>query len=321
MVNTISSISEELTRIELNEKEIITPQLRRINRIKTIAGTLEIEGNFIGEEKITAILDGKRVLASKLEILEARGAIAAYQELENYDPDDIDELLKAHKILMTDLLDTAGSFRAVNVKVGNHIAPYFSEVRQLMENLFEWLENSDEHPLIKSCVFHYEFEFIHPFRDGNGRIGRLWQSVILSDWRRVFTTIPTESIVKEYQQSYYKALENATANKECAVFIEFMLEVILKTIRKQILKNKKKSRPKSEPKSEPKSSLKSEPKSSLKIIAMIKTNNLITIKELSKKTKLSTSGIKKIIKVLKDENRLKREGSARKGYWEVVETT
>jgi len=139
---------------------------------------LEIEGNFLGEEKITAILEGKKVLGTYQEILEVEGAIKAYGELENYRFDSLEDLLKAHKTLMKGILKNAGSFRSVNVGVGSgnevsHIAPQPTFVPQLMGELFDWLKNSDEHPLIKSCVFHYEFEFIHPFSDGNGRIGRL----------------------------------------------------------------------------------------------------------------------------------------------------
>ena len=199
MVNLISAISEELTRIEYSKKEIITPRLRKKSRIKTLAGTLEIEGNFLGEEKITAMLDGKRVLGTYQEVLEVQGAINAYKEFENYHYDTLDDLLKAHKILMQEILTTAGSFRSVNVGVGSsdgvsHVAPPYGVVPDLMRDLFDWLKNSDEHMLIKSCVFHYEFEFIHPFSDGNGRIGRLWQSVMLYDWREVFVVMPTESI-------------------------------------------------------------------------------------------------------------------------------
>jgi len=236
MVNLISAISEELTRIEYSKKEIITPRLRKKSRIKTLAGTLEIEGNFLGEEKITAMLDGKRVLGTYQEVLEVEGAINAYKEFENYHYDTLDDLLKAHKILMQEILTTAGSFRSVNVGVGSsdgvsHVAPPYGVVPDLMRDLFDWLKNSDEHMLIKSCVFHYEFEFIHPFSDGNGRIGRLWQSVMLYDWREVFVVMPTESIVRDNQEKYYKALEDAGSMGESTPFVEFMLEVILNTVR------------------------------------------------------------------------------------------
>jgi Fic family protein len=163
MLTLATLIGEALTKVEFEANKTITPMLRKKNRIKTLAGTLEIEGNFLGEDKITAILDGKRVLGTYEEVLEVEGAINAYKEFENYNYDSLDDLLKAHKILMKDILKTAGSFRGVDVGVGSkdgvsHVAPPFGVVPDLMRDLFEWLKKSDEHILIKSCVFHYEFE-------------------------------------------------------------------------------------------------------------------------------------------------------------------
>ena len=305
MVNLISAISEELTIIEYNQKDIITPMLRKKNRIKTLAGTLEIEGNFIGEDKITAMLEGKKVLGTYQEILEVEGAINAYREFENYQYDNLDDLLKAHKILMSNILKTAGSFRSVNVGVGSsdgvsHVAPPFGIVPDLMCDLFDWLKNSDEHILIKSCVFHYEFEFIHPFSDGNGRVGRLWQSVILYAWREAFAVMPTESIVRDNQESYYKALEDAGSLGESTPFIEFMLEVILDTIKGSV-----------------KGSVKSSVNTEDKILNYLKENSKSTIRELAELLGLSTRAIEKQIANLKRENRLQRVGSARRGYWEI----
>ncbi|MDD2698217.1 MAG: Fic family protein [Arcobacteraceae bacterium] len=310
MVNLISKISEEMTKIEVEEKNIITPALRKISRIKTLAGTLEIEGNFLGEEKITAILDGKRVLGTYQEILEVEGAINAYKEFENYNHKNIKELLRAHKILMSGILKTAGNFRTVNVGVGGkdgvtHIAPQPHFVPKLMEDLFDWLKNSDEHPLIKSCVFHYEFEFIHPFSDGNGRIGRLWQSVILYSWKKAFIVIPTESIVRDYQKRYYQVLEESGSLGESTPFIEFMLEVILKSIEKSL-------------KSSVKNSVKSSVNTEDKILKLLKENSKITINELAHILNLTTRAIEKSIAKLKVENKLLRVGSARKGHWEII---
>ncbi|MBL0686530.1 MAG: Fic family protein [Sulfurospirillum sp.] len=315
MVNLISSISEELTKIEYSKKEIITPRLRKKNRVKTLAGTLEIEGNFMGEERITAMLEGKPVLGTMIEVAEARGAIEVYKKLEKYIPYSLDSLLDAHKILMSEILSSAGKLRAVNVQVGSHIAPPHEVVSNLMQDLFGWLENSDEHPLIKSCVFHYEFEFIHPFSDGNGRIGRLWQSVILYHWREVFSAIPTESIVRDYQQKYYKALEDATTNGESTVFVEFMLEVILETIRKQILKDKK-NVPLNVPKNVP---LNVPLKRLDNIMKIIKKDKDITMAQIADKLGVTDKTIKRDIVKLKEENRLKRAGSLKAGHWEIVD--
>lgn len=305
MLSLSTAIGEELTKIEYDTKKLITPMLRKKNRIKTLVGTLEIEGNFLGEEKITAILDGKRVLGTMAEVAEVEGAINAYKEFEKYRFDNLDDLLNAHKILMKGILKTAGSFRGVNVGVGSsdgvaHVAPPHGIVADLMRELFEWLESSDEHPLIKSCVFHYEFEFIHPFSDGNGRIGRLWQSVILHSWKNVFSAIPTESIVRENQEKYYEALESATEAGESTPFIEFMLEVILQSIQSSV-----------------KSLVKSSVNTEDKILNIMKENRNVTINELAQTLNLSTRAVEKQIAKLKEENRLLRVGSARKGHWEV----
>ena len=297
-----TQISEELTKLQFADAQKVNPMLRKKNRIKTLAGTLEIEGNFIGEEKITAILDGKRVLGAVKELAEVQGAIKAYEKLDEYRYDELDDLLLAHNILMQEILPTAGSFRNVNVKVGEHIAPQHYMVNDLMINLFSWLKNSDEHMLLKSCIFHYEFEFIHPFRDGNGRIGRLWQSVILNSFNPIFSLLPTESIVRDYQVEYYHAIENSTQRGESTPFIEFMLEMILKSIQNTL-----------------KSDQKSNYKSDQKVLALMKENSKITINELMERLSMSESGIKKVIKKLKDEGTVSRTGSLKSGYWEVKE--
>ena len=296
-----TKISEKLTKLEFASSSKSTVMLRKKNRIKTLAGTLEIEGNYLGEEKITAILDGKRVLASVHELSEVQGAIKAYEKLDNFNFDKMDDLLLAHKILMGDILKDAGSFRSVNVQVGDHIAPQYNLLSDLMQDLFSWLKTSDEHMLLKSCIFHYEFEFIHPFSDGNGRIGRLWQSVILNTYNSLFSLLPIESIIRDYQDEYYKAIEDSTSEGESTIFIEFMLEMILKVIDDT-----------------QKSDLKSNLKSDQKVLLLIKENQKITIKELCEFMSMSESGVKKVIKKLKDENKLVRVGSLKAGHWEIV---
>ena len=304
-----TAIGEALTKLEYEENKIITPKLRKKNRIKTIAGTLEIEGNFIGEEKITAMIEGKRVLGSYNDILEVEGAIEAYKAFETYRYDHLEDLLYAHKLLMNSILKNAGSFRNVNVGVGNHegvshVAPPHGMVPELMQQLFDWLKNSDEHLLIKSCVFHYEFEFIHPFSDGNGRIGRLWQSVILYHWKKIFSAIPTESIIKEHQEAYYKALEKAGSLGESTPFVEFMLEVILETVKRvgNIVGNKV-------------GNLLSE--NQKKILALMKENPKISAQMLSEHVGISKRKIEENIAKLKKMGLLQRTGGTR-GYWEVL---
>ena len=301
ILNLVSLISEELTKIELNKKQLITPKLRRENHVKTLAGTLEIEGNFLGEEKITALLDGKRVLGTNLEIAEVEGTINAYKALEQYKYYKLKDLLKAHSLLMKGILKSAGSFRTVQVVVGEHIPPIPMMLPKLMGELFDWLEQSDEHPLIKSCVFHYEFEFIHPFSDGNGRIGRLWQSVILYHWKEVFSAIPTESIIRDNQEEYYAVLDESGSLGESTSFVEFMLEVILKT-----LENVPKDVPENVPKD----------RGEL-ILDSMRENPTITVRELAQLLKVNEKTIKRDIEKLKEENKVLRIGSARKGEWRV----
>jgi len=235
MLVQVSEISAALTRYELLEPRLMTPLLRKEFKIRTIVGTLEIEGNTLGKERVTAIIEGKRVLGSVREIAEVKGAIRAYEQLDLFDTLSMTDLLKGHEMLMGEILTDAGKFRNSAVGVGSseglvHIAPPASKVRGLMQDLFAWLQHTDAHPLIKSCVFHYELEFIHPFSDGNGRIGRLWQTLILRAYKTVFASLPVEGIIREYQQQYYDALEESGSQGESTSFIEFMLSILLKSI-------------------------------------------------------------------------------------------
>ncbi len=198
IIRLISSISEQLGRLSILEDEA-NLRLRRLNRIRTIQGSLAIEGNTLSEAQITAILDGKLVIAPPKDILEARNAIQAYEQFENWLPTEEKHLLQAHRVLMEGLIDDAGRYRNGNVGVMNgdvvvHMAPPANRVKTLMGDLFNWLSATDQHPLIASSVFHYEFEFIHPFADGNGRMGRLWQTLILNQWNRLLAQLPVESM-------------------------------------------------------------------------------------------------------------------------------
>jgi Fic family protein len=289
--------------------------LRKKNRVRSITGTLQIEGNSFDEAKVTNVINGKPVFGTIREIEEVKGAIKAYDYLDSYNYKNEKDLLKAHKILMGKLLDNAGTYRHTNVGVGGkegvtHVAPPPNMVPSLMGDMFEWLNHTDEHLLIVSSVFHYEFEFIHPFSDGNGRIGRLWQSVILKSFKEFFAHIPIESMVRENQEKYYQALEDAGSVGESTPFVEFMLEIIAQSLKNYIEDGKK---------SNQNSNQNSNQKSNQKIIMLIKKNSLITIRELCEKTKLSESGVKKVIKKLKDEKRLKRVGGLKGGHWEVID--
>ena len=304
-----NEITEMITEVSAIKKEKSTPILRKKNRVRSITGSLQIEGNTLSEEEVTAIIEGKRVLGNVREIEEVKGAIKAYDYIEKYNAKKLDALLLAHKLMMGGILKNAGSFRSSNVGVYgkdgvSHVAPPPYRVPDLMNELFEWLGETKEHPLVTSSVFHYEFEFIHPFSDGNGRIGRLWQSVILGSFREIFYYVPIESVVKKHQKAYYEALEAAGSARESTPFVEFMLESIYKSV-KEFLKEYRKS------------DLKSNQKSDQKIYDLMREDSKITIKELALRLGMSESGIKKVITRLKKEGKIERVGSAKGGHWEI----
>jgi Fic family protein len=235
IVNRVAAISEAIGRLTVLTDQAKALRLRRVNRIRTIRGSLAIEGNTLSEAQITAILEGKRVIAPPREVQEVKNALAAYDRFDAWNPEVEKDLLEAHRILMTGLIDEAGLYRhgGVGVMAGQqviHMAPPADRVPHLMTDLFGWLAATDAHPLIASSVFHYEFEFIHPFADGNGRMGRLWQSLILARWNPLFADIPVESLIFEHQAEYYQAIQESTQKTDSAPFITFMLRMILDTV-------------------------------------------------------------------------------------------
>lgn len=234
IVNKVADISRLVGSLEALTQDVPL-RLRRINQIKSIHGSLAIEGNTLTEAQITAILDGKPVLAPPREILEVTNARSVYDRFADVDPYRQADLLQAHKCLMDGLVVQAGQYRSsgVGVMAGEkviHMAPPAMRVPFLMDDLFTWLTTTKEHPLVASCVFHYEFEFIHPFADGNGRMGRLWQNVILANWAPAFAHIPVESLVLDRQGDYYEAIRQSTKATDSGVFVAFMLELIEKAL-------------------------------------------------------------------------------------------
>ena len=313
-----TQISEELTKLQFTGVEKVNPMLRKKNRIKTLAGTLEIEGNFLGEEKITAILDGKRVLGTVKELAEVQGAIKAYERLDNYRFDELDDLLQAHKILMDEILTTAGSFRSVNVKVGEHIAPKASMVNELMINLFSWLKNSDEHMLLKSCIFHYEFEFIHPFSDGNGRIGRLWQTLILSHWQPMLAYLPVETVIKHRQQEYYQLLTESDQKSDCSAFIEFLLQAIECSLQEAISTQPDAVLEHARVEVLVETRVKTPVKTPEQILLLLQQNPYMTLSEVAVAIGKSTSAVERAVAKLKRADKLVFNGPKKDGYWQVV---
>lgn len=235
ILNRVAAISEAIGRLTVLTDQARSLRLRRINRIRTIHGSLAIEGNTLSEAQITAILEGKRVIAPPREVQEVKNALTAYDRFDTWKPSSEKDLLEAHQILMSGLIDEAGVYRhgSVGVMAGQqviHMAPPVDRVPHLMSDLFGWLTVTDAHPLIASSFFHYEFEFIHPFADGNGRMGRLWQSLILARWNPLFADIPVESLIFEHQGEYYQAIQESTQKSDSTPFIAFMLRMILDTV-------------------------------------------------------------------------------------------
>lgn len=235
ILKLITSISEKIGQVNAVYLVKQSPQLRKQNRIKTIHSSLQIEGNTLTEEQITAIIENKRVLAPQKDIAEVLNALDVYDKLKTFKPHSEKSFLEAHQILMKDLVENSGSYRknSVGIVKGSklaHLAPPAENLSFLMKDLFNYIKNKEELTLIKACVFHYEMEFIHPFLDGNGRMGRLWQTVILMNEYPVFEFLPIETIISATQENYYKALSISDKQGKSTVFIEYMLEVIDKAL-------------------------------------------------------------------------------------------
>lgn len=312
ILNAVARISEKVgARGSVSEKQ--QPQLRRQNRIKTIAGTLAIEGNTLTEEQITAFLDGRRVMGTVKELAEVKGAIQAYEALTSLDPYSLEDLLQAHTLMMGEVLTKAGAFRTTGVGIQKgeqvvHVAPPADRVSGLLNDLFRWVKDSDIHPLVKSSVFHYEFEFIHPFADGNGRIGRLWQTLILSHWNPLFLSLPLESVIRDNQSAYYRALESSDQQGDCSGFILFMLEAIENTLKGNALINAPKNAPVNL----------AGLKTPAAILALVRHNNGITRDEMAELMGKDIRTIARAIKKLQEAGTLKRVGSKKAGHWEIM---
>lgn len=237
MLELVSEIMENLGKLSsVNELEKL-PRLRRVSRIKSIHSSLAIENNTLSIEQVTDVINGKRVLGPQKDITEVQNANLAYNKLDEINPYELKDLLAIHGIMMNGLVKEAGQLRTGQVGVYNskgevvHLAPPAEFVPEQIGKLFDWVKTSNANMLIKSSVFHYEFEFIHPFNDGNGRTGRLWQTALLSSWKPIFAWIPIESIIKDNQEEYYKAITYSTSQGKSNIFILFMLDVINKAIK------------------------------------------------------------------------------------------
>ncbi|MBQ2560033.1 MAG: Fic family protein [Fibrobacter sp.] len=309
MATEISALVERFV-IRLEQTDGL--KLRKANKIKSIHSSLAIEGNSLSEEVVSDIINGKRVLAPPREILEVKNALATYELYPKLNPFSLEDLLKAHGVMMQGIKPDAGKFRNCNEGVFSgskciHLAPPPDRVPALMEDLFDWLKNSKDHLLVRSCVFHYEFEFIHPFSDGNGRTGRLWQSLILGKLNPSFEFLPVENMVYANQRKYYDAIAKSTKAGESTPFVEFMLQNILATLKKY------KNTTLASAGSTNNVKLTSRQQ---KIVELIQ-NGDATTESLAKKFKVSARTIARDLATLQENEIIVRDGSRKTGRWLV----
>ena len=288
------------------------PKLRKKNRIKSIYSSLSIEHNSLTEEQVTAVINGIKVIAPQRDILEVQNACSAYENLSKLNPYNISDLLKTHAIMMRGLSTDAGYFRArgVGVYKGSeliHMGTRPEYVPTLMQQLIDWTKKSKIHPLIKSCIFHYEFEYIHPFSDGNGRTGRLWHTLILSKWEPLFAWLPIESLIYERQSEYYKALAISDNEGKSTKFIEFMLTVIRDVLKKNVGINL-----------ETEDGIKKINQG--RVLGYLEKNPKASATKTALELGLSSRQVERIISQLKKEGHLQREGSNKNGTWKVTKS-
>lgn len=312
-INLIAMISSQIERYAIKMEQGDTLRLRKVNRIKTIHSSLAIEGNKLSEGEVQAILEGKKVVAPLKEIQEVRNAIKTYELYPKLNPFSVQDLLLAHGTMMAGLVDEAGMFRSGGVGVFDgekaiHIAPPASRVKELMNDLYDWLEDADDNLLIRSCVFHYEFEFIHPFSDGNGRIGRLWQSLILGQLNPIFEHLPVENMVYANQQAYYDAINKSSDIGDSGPFIDFMLEEILNAL----VGHQGKSN--AEIADEKGLNYQHE-----RVLGYLRADRHLSAVAIAADLGISARQVERILADLKQKGIIRRVGANRNGYWEVLD--
>lgn len=297
-------IAELVGKISPQSNFAASPTLHRELRVKTIHSSLLIEGNELDEKAVTAILGGRHVLGDAHDILEVKNAQRAYELLPRLNPYSINDLLRAHGVMMKGLVPEAGRFRSGNVGVFDggtliHAGTPAKYVPEVMSDMFAWLGSTTMHPLLASCIFHFEFEFAHPFADGNGRMGRLWHTLLLSRWRPILVWLPVESTIRSRQAGYYAALAESDARGSSEAFVEFMLEAIRDAIIPFAL---------------PQSAHELELSDAL---SFFEENPRGTVSALAERLGSSKRTVERVVAELKADGKLEREGSARAGAWVV----
>ncbi len=309
MLNYVSDIMKKIGETNYFEKLNKQPELRRKTRIKSIHSSLAIENNQLSLFQVEDVINGKMVIGEQKDIQEVKNAYKAYEELKNINPYSIEDLKRMHSIMTFLTVQDSGKFRNHGEAVYDgdkmiFMAPPENMVCPLMEQLFEWMNKAKEkvNPLILSSVFHYEFVFIHPFTDGNGRMARLWQTAILSKWEKVFEYIPIENLIRENQNEYYQVIDNCNKVGNSNEFIEFMLKMISKTIEDLIHTTTQEI---------------TQETTQEKIVSLIKQQPNITQEELAIQMGMTRDGIAYHIKSLKENGIIERIGSTKKGTWKI----
>lgn len=319
ITNLISEISEMLGALSVDTHFSPDPVLRRKNRMRTIHSSLAIEQNTLSLDQVTAVIEGKRVFGPPKDIQEVKNAFEAYERMSALDPLSLDDLLTAHRLMMRDLIPDAGCFRSGNVGVFQgdqlvHAGTPAQYVPEVMAQLFSWLRSATVHPLVKGCLFHFEFETIHPFSDGNGRTGRLWHSLILQQWRPILAWLPVESMVREHQEEYYQTLNGGQRQGDGTDFTAFMLRMLRGTLEEirqdqqlhdvingadHVVDHQEQTR--------------------RSLLAIVKQRPQSSAREIALLMNMSPRQIQRVMADLQADGRLIRHGSPRNGSWEVAD--
>lgn len=316
MTAQIADIAERLGAWKVANRDTLVPNLRRGNRIRTLQASLAIEQNTLSVEQVTAVLAGKPVLGSPKEIHEVRNAFAAYEAMERWQPHRLTNLLEAHGLLMSGLVDHAGKLRSGDVGIWRggkllHMAPPASQMPRLMKDLLAWLRRTDAHPLVASAAFHYEFEFIHPFSDGNGRMGRLWQTLVLARWQPMLAWLPVETVIKHRQQDYYAQLAQADARGDCSGFIEYMQQAIADSLDEAIASEVTVQTPVETPVEKSK-------RTPGRTLSLLQAPSELTLADLARATGLSLRTVERAVAKLQAEGKLRHVGPKKGGHWELI---
>lgn len=312
MTAQIAAIAELLGIWKAANPGALQPQLRRGHRLRTLHASLAIEQNTLTLEQVTAVLDGRIVLGAPREIQEVRNAHAAYDALEHWRPHRLEDLLAAHRLMMQALVDDAGRLRSGGVGIYRgealiHMAPPPGRVPMLVQDLLHWLERTEAHPLVASAAFHYEFEFIHPFSDGNGRMGRLWQTLILSRWQPMLAWLPVETVIRRRQGDYYAQLAQSDQRADCSGFIEFMLGAIAESLREAMSAE-----------TSAEASVKKAARTPDLMLALLRRQPELTLAEVARALGKSVRTVERAAAQLQAQHRLRFEGPRKGGQWRVL---